>query len=102
MFECLALQVLHHEKVDSALAADIEHQTDVRMAEGDERLGLTFEAPFQLRIGGNMLGKDFDRHDAIEAGVAGFVHLTHPAGTDGGLDLIWAQTSAGLRGHEPR
>jgi len=44
--------------------------------------------------------KDLDRDRAIEACVASLIDFAHPAGTDGGDDLVPAETSA--RGYGQR
>jgi hypothetical protein len=49
--------------------------TDVRVAEGSERLGLALEALLQFRISGDVLREDFDRDGAVQAGVGRFIDL---------------------------
>lgn len=39
----------------------------------------------------------FDRDDAVEPGVEGFEDLAHPAGADGGHDLVRARARARLQ-----
>ena len=46
-----------------------------------------------------MLGEDLDGDGAVEAGVAGLVHLTHAALADLGGDLVRAERGAGLERH---
>ena len=84
LFERLALQVLHDQEVDPVLAADVVHGADVRMTEGGERLGLALEPLLQVRVGGDVLGKDFDGDRAVQARVGRLVDLAHPARTERG------------------
>ena len=62
-------------------------------------LGFAVEAIAELRIVGELGGKDFDGDDAIEARVARLVDLAHTAGSDGGDDFIRAESSAGSERH---
>ena len=45
-----------------------------------------------LRVGGDVRGQHLDGDGPLQAGVGGLVDFAHPAGTDGGLDLIRAET----------
>ena len=77
----VALQVLHHQKVDSVLATHIEHRADVRMTQRREGLGFAHEPLGQLGISRNVLGQDFDGNRTVQADVTGFVDFTHPPST---------------------
>jgi hypothetical protein len=44
----------------------------------------------------------FDGNQAVELGIAGFVHLTHPACADWRQDLIWVEASASRQSHDFR
>jgi predicted transcriptional regulator len=44
--------------------------------------------------------QNFHRHIAIEARIAGAVHLAHAAGADDGDDFIWAQAGSGGKHQE--
>ena len=48
---------------------------------------------------GEMSGKNLDGDDSIEARIAGFVHLAHPARTDGGEDFVRTEFCAGGEHH---
>jgi hypothetical protein len=69
------------------------------MTQRGERLGLAFEALLEVRVGGDVFGEDFDSDGAIQAGVASFVNFAHPTRTDGGLDFVRPETSAGTESH---
>ena len=46
----------------------------------------------KLRIGGKALRQDLDRDDATQPRVTRLVDLPHPAGADGGKDLVRPET----------
>ena len=58
---------------------DIEDRAHVGVREGGDRARLAFETLPALGIGRAIVGKDFDRDDAVETGVAGAVDFAHPA-----------------------
>ena len=94
----LAFEILHDEKRRALLSADVVEGADVRMGELRDRAGFTIEAFAELPIGRERLRNDFDRDRAIEPRVAGFVHLAHAAGPEGGDDLVRAEAGAGSEG----
>ena len=49
---------------------------DVGMVQRGEHLGLTLEAGQPVRVGGERLGENLERHVAVELGVAGLIDLT--------------------------
>ena len=55
-----------------------------------------------IGVGGKGRREDFDRDIAAEARIAGAVDLAHPAGTDGGQDLIRAEMGVWGQGHRGR
>ena len=97
----LPFQMLHHQEVDPVLAADVVDGADVRMTQRGERLGFALEPLLQVWIRRDMLGQDFDGDRAVQAGVAGFVHLTHAAFAECGDDLIRTKPNAGGERHDP-
>ena len=70
----------------------------MRVVQAGDGLGFPLEPLLQLRVAGDVLGEDFDGNRAVEAGVAGFVHLPHPAHADLGSDLIRAEAGARSEG----
>ncbi len=55
--------------------------------------------PRGSRVRRDVLGEDLDGDRAVEAGVAGFVHLAHAPGPEGGDDLIRAEAGAASQRH---
>ena len=84
----LALEVFHHQEVDVVLGADVVEHADVGMVAGRRWCGLRARSAAEFRVGGEMSGQNLDRDDAIEARVAGAIHLAHSAGTERGLNFV--------------
>ena len=61
---------------------------DVRVVQGGQDLGLTLEAGESLGSSRDRLREHLDRDVAIELGVAGAVHLAHPARAQRREDLV--------------
>ena len=68
------------------------------MIQRGEDLRFTLEAGEAVRVMRKRLGQDLDRNVAIQFGIASAIHLTHPAFTDLGGDLVDAETRAGSKG----
>ena len=51
---------------------------------------LALEPLAELRIGGRLIGNDFDGDIAAETGIAGAIHFAHTAGTNEADDFIGA------------
>ena len=56
---------------------------------------LAFEARTQIGITSDFAWQDLDRDGAIEARVAGFIHLAHATGAERADDFIRAEAGAG-------
>src|SRR5438093_9023616 len=78
--------------------ADVEERADVRMGESRDGARFAIEALAELRVGGECLGKYFDRDGAIEARVSAFVHLAHAARADLRGHFVDAETGTGDEG----
>ena len=94
----MPFQVLHDQERGAALFAHVIERTDVRMVELGDRAGFAIEAVAELRISGEGVREDLDRHRAIETCVAGFVHFAHAAGAESGEDFVRAEAGAGSEG----
>ena len=67
------------------------HGRDVRVVERGQEARLPLEALDPGGVGGEGLGQDLDRHLAVQAGVAGFVDLSHAAAPERSYDLERSQ-----------
>ncbi len=97
--ERLAFHVLHHQVVDVVLVPDVEERADVGMADSRDRLRLPGEPYPKGRVAGKMRGQDLYRDDAIQAGVAGAVHLAHAPGADRREDFVRTEPGSGVDRH---
>ncbi len=80
-FQRRALDELHHQ----IIRPDIVKLADVGMVQGRHRSG------FLLETLGELFFRNLDRDDAIEARVAGLIHLAHSARADGSQDFVGSQ-----------
>ena len=67
-----------------------------------EHFRFALKARDSLRVGNEKLRQDFDGDFPIELRVAGAIHLTHPAGAEGGEDLERPKPGAGGEGQQVR
>ncbi len=94
--ERFALEVLHDDELDAALAADVVEDADVGMFETTDRLRLAFEALLQVADPGRVGGQDLDRDGSVEACVAGLVDFAHATGAGELEDFVRSETRACL------
>jgi hypothetical protein len=76
------------------LAAHVVDGDDVGVGQGRHRPGLGLETAQPVRRRRTLGGDELEGHLAAETGIAGAVDLTHPPGSQGGQDLIGAQTGS--------
>ena len=77
--ERLPLQEAHRHVGGPVRFPRLVHRADVRVVELARQRRLALEAKDQVPAGGEVGGKDLQRHLAGEAGVLGQVHDSHPA-----------------------
>jgi hypothetical protein len=95
----LAIQVLHDEIRGAPVVADVVERTNVRMRELRDRARLTIESLTKARIAGKGLGKNLDRHLAIQTGIARPIHLAHATSAERAADLVRAKSGARRETH---
>ncbi len=81
----LPLHVLH----DQVVGSHVEQRADVGVVEGGDREGLVAEALLEGFL------RDLDRDGPLQPGVAGLVHLAHPARAHGAHDLVGTKACSG-------
>ena len=69
------------------------------MAQRRSRFGLLHEAPLALRIGHLFRRQHLDGDEAVQMGVAGFVHDSHPPFAQLLEDLVMSNGPADHQGH---
>ncbi len=77
MLERRTFQVLHGDESFAVLLANVVDGADVGMIEGRRGLGLALETSQRLRFAGHLVGQEFQRNEAVQAGVLGFVDNAH-------------------------
>ena len=97
--ERLPVHQLHDEEVDAIRLLNIVNCADVRMIESRKRPRFPLESPQILCVRRDFGGKHLDRHVAAEFGVAGAVHLAHPAAAERAEDPIGTDVFAVGKGH---
>ena len=71
---------------------------DVGMVQRGQDPGLALKPRDPLRVGGERRGQDLDGDVAIEPRVPRPIHFAHPAGPEGGNDLVRAEAGTGSEG----
>jgi hypothetical protein len=69
------------------------------MVQRGDRPSLALEACLRIEIVSAVSRQDLDRDRAVEACVAGFVDLGHPACAERAQDFIRTEPRAGIEGH---
>jgi hypothetical protein len=98
----LTLQQLEHQIVDVMLAPDVVQAADVGVAERGDSLGLAGEPCSELRVLRQLRREHLNGYRAIQARVAGPIHLAHPPSPDEGQDFVRAKARTRLQGHVSR
>ena len=71
---------------------------DVRMIQRREDLRFTLEAGEAVMVGGDVRRQHLNGHIAVQAAIAGAVHLPHAAAANERDDVVGAEASAGTEG----
>ena len=83
-----------------AFPPEVKNGDDVRMREGGDSFGLTFEAGVCGRLAREFGGENLDGDGAIEPRVSGFVDFAHTAGAQRRNDLIGTESGSGGERHD--
>jgi hypothetical protein len=97
--QCLILQVLCNEKVDTVLSTHVVNNANVRVCQRRNCPGLALEPRPTFRIVSNMRSQGLDSHCAAQSAVVGFIDLAHPADANEGQNLIRAEPRSGWECH---
>ena len=97
--ERLAFEILEHQVVELAVAADVVDGADVRIVQRGNRARFLLEALPRFRIGRERAGEHLDGDRAIEPGVARAVDLAHAARAERGDDFVRTETRACFERH---
>ena len=69
------------------------------MVQGREGASFALEAQFEIGIGGEKAGQNFDSNYAVQAQIAGTVHVSHTACADGRNYFVRAQPCSACQDH---
>ena len=94
--ERLALEILHHQKVDLVVTADVVQGTDVRVIELRDCSGFLFEPAASIRVLRRQARQDLQGDDPPEAGIASAIDFAHPTRADRRQNLVGAKLQARL------
>ena len=97
--ERLAFEILEHQVVELAVAADVVDGADVRIVQRGNRARFLLEALPRFRIRRERAGEHLDGDRAIEPRVARAVDLAHAARANRGDDFVGTKTRARLERH---
>jgi hypothetical protein len=97
--ERFAFDELEHEERDAIRFFKAVNGGDMRMIERGEELRLALEPADALGIVRERGRQDLQRNVATELRIAGFVDLAHPAGAEGGDDLVGPKSGADRNDH---
>ena len=87
----LAFEQFEYEVLGVVLSADVVQAADVRVIERRDRLGLALEPCAELRVTRQLRREHLHGDLAVEARIAGLIHLAHASGPDQGEDLVGAE-----------
>lgn len=79
--------------------ANVVEGANVGMRKSGNSLGFALQPLFQGRVGRKVLGQNFNRNVAVEAGIAGAIHFPHTARTELRLNFIRTEFGAGGERH---
>ena len=79
MLQRLAVEILHGDEPLAIAFVDFVDGADVRMIQRRSGLRFALETRQRLRIFGHFVGKKFQRDEAVQLGVLGFVDDAHTA-----------------------
>ena len=98
-----AVEKFHGDEGFAVLFADIVDRANVGMIQRGGCLGFALEAAEGLLVAGNFVGKKFQRDEALQAGVFGFVNDAHASAAEIFDDAVMGDGEANQRravGHE--
>ena len=77
-----ALEKLHGDEGVAFVLADVVNGADVGMVQRGGGLGFALETAQRLRVSGDVVGKKFQRDEAVQARVFGLVDNAHAAAAE--------------------
>jgi hypothetical protein len=88
--------------VSDAECENVRPRIGLLVIELRDGAGFAIQAFAELRVDRQRVGEDLDRHRAIEPRVARAIDFPHPAGAEGGFNLVWTESGAWSKNHSLR
>ena len=105
VLQSCAIEIFHGDEVAAFVAADFVDRADIRMIQSGGRARFALKSLERVRIARGFFRQEFQRDEAAERGVLGFVHHAHPAAAELLDDAVMRHGAAdewlGV-GHKPR
>ena len=96
--QVLALDEFHHQRADPVRVFKTVDVRDVGVIQRRKGLGFACEPGEPVGVAREEIGQHFDRDVAIQRRITRPVHFAHPAGPEGGKDLVRAESGTGGEG----
>ena len=98
--QCRPLNQLQHQCSGVVRLLDAVDRSNARMVQTGEHLSLTLEPGKAIRISGERLRQDLERHLPVQLGIGGLIDLAHAAFANEGSDVVMAESGADFESHE--
>ena len=92
--------MLHDQKIEPILLANVVEGADVRVVQARHGSRLALESLASLRTVGNVAWQHLHGDNPVQPGVSCLVHLAHAAGADGGKDFVRAESGSRSKRHK--
>ena len=79
MFQGYTIEKLHRDEGKAILFADVVNRANIGVVQGRSSLRLALKAGQGLRVAGNLIGQELQRHKTVKPNVFSLVDHTHPA-----------------------
>ena len=93
-----AVQKLHGDECFAILFANIVDGANARMIQRGRGLGFPLETSQSLRVARHFIGQEFQRDEAVQPGVFGFVNDAHASAAEAFHDAVVGDGLANQRG----
>src|SRR5436190_1747933 len=88
VFQCLSIEVFHHNERTAVVLTDIVDRANLRMIERRGRTRLDSKSFERLRILGTLLRQELHRNRTAEADILRFIDNTHASGAEMFKDFV--------------
>ena len=96
------LDQLQHQRTGALRLFKAMDLSDIRMVEACKNLRLSLEPSEAIRISGERLGQNLQRHLPVQLGIGGLIDLAHTPLADEGGHVIVAESGTDGQGHRLR